>query len=228
MPKSGSMSLMKYLLCRNFSTASHMDCYDKKKSFQKWDHFCGSCIRAAVRKNVSLDITCGYHSAYSQLDYPNFEHCIFPQMSYLSYFVKFYPNAKFILLGREPQSWVRSVRGWVDSMHLRLLHCFLVNGAYKIPSLMATPKLRDNLKTWEKLYEKYDGDRILREVFVSHTHTVLDYFSEYPEKLLYVNITDCRLEEKLGIFLDLEQTDLLKFSCFGHYHARYSNTSNCA
>jgi hypothetical protein len=208
---------MEFFKCRNFSTATHWTCYAKKLTINSKSNMCGECISLAVKDNISLEKTCGYHSAYAQMDFEKIDRCSFPQITDVTYLDRFYPNAKFILLARDAESWLKSVIAWRHNMQVRILRCFLLLGIYKLPEIKGTPlpAITDKTDFTEKFYKIHNGDQILKDVFNSHVHNTIRRFRGRPNKLLYVNITDCKLEEKMLSFLDLKP---LKDKCFGHSH----------
>lgn len=222
MPKSGSDSLMRYFLCRGFDHSSHYYCGHDRKGY----HECGKCIDRATRESLSLKTSCGYHSTYSQMDVEDPSYCSFPQMTHIHYFMHEYPESKFILLERDPESWLHSVVNWSRHMELRILRCWLLLGQIPYPAGLSQNKLpalddtrEDTVRTWLKIYKKYDGARLLKETFSNHFNKISARFRYQPERLLRVNLTDCHLERKINRFLQLPFVAKGKASCFPHTHA---------
>lgn len=215
MPKSGTGSLHDFFLCRKFVHSSHHLCGHTKKN----NLFCGACIEDAVQNNLSLENSCGYHSVYNQMDVENADLCSFPQMKHLAVLRERYPHGKFILLDRDPVSWLNSVLHWTIHMELRLLRCFFLLGQHPLPpNMTSVPRLLGNEKEWKDLYNRYDGGRILTETFKAHSQHVLQVFQHHAElQFVHLHLTDCELEQKLNKFLNFSALPNGK-SCMYHEH----------
>lgn len=217
LPKSGTKSVHDFFLCRNFVHSSHFVCaHDARKN--TYLH-CGSCIEDAAKRNVSLEATCGYHSVYNQMDVEAVDVCSFPQMTHLRFLLEQHPRGKFILLDRDPQSWLASVLNWENHMELRLLRCFLLLGQHPLPpGMTAVPQLVDKQEEWLDLYSRHDGGRILTNIYKEHSRSIVQEFKRHSKiDFLYVHLTDCELEQKLTRFLRLGPPPGNQ-SCLTHAH----------
>jgi hypothetical protein len=90
-----------------------------------------------------------------------------------------FPNAKFILTVRDEKAWIES--------------CQKHFGSYLGVHSLRPKKLRKRDKLFHQ--KKYGegcpiaGERIWKERYMNHNHSVALYFKERPEKLLVIDIT---------------------------------------
>ena len=219
MPKAGSTSLANYLSCVGYDSVSHWHC-DGGKSFSQKRTYCGQCISRAITRNVSLDKECGYHSAYTQMDREEHD-CSFPQILHLDYLDAWYENAKFIYIRREPEAWISSLRKWRRNMHIRMLRCMhilnIVDLSTEISSTCWNGSECTGVQLWKSVYKKSKGDQVLRSVVHQHERNVWRKFADRPNDLLFVNLTDPVLEEKINIFLNVAP-DSSQSGCWGQYN----------
>jgi len=102
-----------------------------------------------------------------------------------------YPNSGFILIFRNPFDWVRSVRSHVGS---RDLHPF-ERVQYWRYLAGQPPSLREV------------ADTTLYTMFLTHYRDVLSFF-RHRDNLLFLDLQEPNLGEKVCDFLDLPTTDL--------------------
>lgn len=219
MPKAGSTSLAHYLTCVGYDSVSHWHCDDGKNTFRHERTYCGQCISRAINQNTSLEIECGHHSAYTQMDREE-KDCAFPQIKDLDYLDRWSNNAKFIYIRRNPEDWVSSLRKWRRNMHVRMLRCMhnlkIVDLSSEIFSACSNKTGCTGVELWNSVYNNSSGDQVLRNVVYQHEMNLMRKFASRRNDLLVVNLTDPFLEEKLNIFLNIfphSQT-----GCWGQYN----------
>jgi hypothetical protein len=139
-PKSGSSSLYEYLRCRHqfhpsetsgVKKVAHYLCGRKDFMGSREYQTCGECVQRAVASAASqssgntplpLNVSCSGALLFAQMDYANSTSCAFPQIENLEYLLQRHPEAKFLLLTRPVDRWLRSVHQFFD-LKARLLAC---------------------------------------------------------------------------------------------------------
>jgi len=153
------------------------------KSFQGCD------LQEAVRgREEDLDavyevlspVLCHYE-AFGDVPFPT----LFRQMA------RDYPEARFVLVHREPHAWARSVRGMIGGRELKPFE--------KVQYWSYLSRPVKNLRTVT--------DEDLLGVYFSHLFAVHDFFESRGElgRLCFVSIDDPEAGEKITRFLGLEQ-----------------------
>ena len=99
-----------------------------------------------------------------------------------------YPQAKFLLVTRDPVSWIRSVR---NQTRRRALHPFEIMqytrmAGHEVTDLTAVSD--QQITAW---FFKYHAD-------------VLQFFSAHPERLLFGSLADPDLAQRIADFLEVE------------------------
>ena len=209
MPRSGSTSLAFFLSCAGYKDVSHWECGFSYLNYKKYK--CGECVMSASRTNTHLDDKCGYHFAYTQLDYEE-ESCAFPQITHLGYLDEAYPNSKFILLRRDKDAWLTSVKRWRRNMHVRILRCMYITNIINIPGSLL------NHTNWEEIYHSVNGDKILKDVLIVHEQNIIEKFRNRPNDFFVANLTDESIGLKLSRFLNIQDFRTSKYSCWGKYN----------
>lgn len=219
MPKSGSTSLARYLSCVGFEAVAHWEC--RSKGHGRQHVLCGQCIARAVRWNTSLDTECGFHSAYTQMDAEEGD-CYFPQVQHVDFLDKQYPGSKFILLRRDPNSWIRSVHTWRRGMNLRILRCLHKLRFIDISAVISALSSSGSRVNWTAVYNGVDGDHILKNFLISHEKRMINKFKYRPKDFFSADLTDQQMASKLSVFLNLsdsrsENTDI----CWADYNSQW-------
>merc|ERR1712156_1299612 len=86
--------------------------------------YCGVCMREAIENKQPPLSSCGNFTVWSQIDYPLYEKCFFPQVSAIQEIYNDAPDAVFLLPFREINSWFHSVFRWRDLLS-RMSKCDL-------------------------------------------------------------------------------------------------------
>ena len=115
-----------------------------------------------------------------------------------------FPNAKFILLERDPDSWFASMcrhsngknPGWSD-IHARVFN--REDELYTVLEKTQQAPDSQNLLSITKLKEHYIN------IYQQHTESVLKYFSNKPGRLLYDNLNNKKSFDNILTFLGLEK-----------------------
>ncbi|WP_286235889.1 sulfotransferase [Thalassotalea sediminis] len=108
-----------------------------------------------------------------------------------------YPNSKFILLERELEQWVPSIRQLLLRMHKNVVR---EDGGFN-------PIIK---RCYQAIFSPFSLDNINDDAFLinayqEHHKRVLAHFAQQPEKLLYLALTDTDALRKLTTFLDTEE-----------------------
>lgn len=122
MPKTGSTSLQNLFIQSGLKYSN---------SYQNARHFhcgrdvgpCGACIQRAIKAGQPPLATCGNHTVWTQLDYPTYNDCYFPQVSALAEMIKESPDAVLLLPMRNVTSWINSVTKWGDMRSILTRRC---------------------------------------------------------------------------------------------------------
>jgi hypothetical protein len=76
-------------------------------------------MEAAKKKNLPVLQSCGNYSAYAQMDNGSLNNCFWPQLSALDEIHQEAPNATFVFLFRDVDSWIRSFTNFRGGRLLR-------------------------------------------------------------------------------------------------------------
>ena len=109
-PKMGSNSLTSFFKCGNISS-SHYWCKDGSSGKQIP---CGVCMNQAVANGKPPLQSCGGFEFYGEMNYVTNPPCYWPQIDLLDEIHEEAPNATFILVFRDIESWTTSVRRWKE------------------------------------------------------------------------------------------------------------------
>lgn len=220
-PKAGSSSLYHYLQCRHGpdpSTSrlvSHYLCGRKEVLSSREFQTCGECVQraAASPSFLSVNHSCSGSRAFSQLDFANYSACVFPQIENIDYLLRVHPNAKYLLLTRPANHWLRSVRGFFD-LKMRLLAC-LQRKPHLFPKFAA-------MSAAEKMgyAAREEGGELLQDWRAWHQASVQRLFSRRGEgrhSLLVLDVEEdlISVQTRLDAFLRWA-TPLSGGACWRH------------
>jgi hypothetical protein len=121
LPKSGTTSLEHFWNCGGVDV-SHSVCkvtndFLNKEVFHGrrgplWKKYkstlCAECMKAAKENNLPILQSCGNYSAYAQMDNGGIRSCFWPQLSALDEIHQESPNATFVFMFRNVDSWIQS------------------------------------------------------------------------------------------------------------------------
>ncbi len=114
-----------------------------------------------------------------------------PAAIYFRELDKRYPGSKFILTTRDEQGWLESTRDWWG----------------KTPPSSKNTLFRDMVRLATYGSAAYCNDRFLRR-YREHVSQVRDYFSQTPDSLLELDVSDNDKWNKLSAFLGIQQPDI--------------------
>lgn len=122
MPKTGSTSLQNLFIQ---SGQANNNSYQNARHFHCGKDIgpCGACIQKAIENNKPPLASCGNYTVWTQLDYPMYNDCYFPQVSALEEIVKENPDAVLILPLRNVSRWINSINKWGDMRKILTRRC---------------------------------------------------------------------------------------------------------
>jgi hypothetical protein len=121
LPKSGTTSLEHFWKCGGLDV-SHCTCKVTNDflinevfhglggdlSNRRERKLCAECMQAAKENNLPILQSCGNSSAYAQMDNGGIRSCFWPQLSALDEIHQDSPNATFVFMFRNVDSWIQS------------------------------------------------------------------------------------------------------------------------
>jgi hypothetical protein len=218
--KTGTTTMKEFLDCIGVRGVTHWQCNRRDT--------CGVCFSIAKQNNISITKACGKdHVAYTEIN--EVQRCIFPQISHLQFLTTKHADARFILLYRDSQSWIKSARNY-GSADLMFFRCYLRSG--QPLSLQAREKLLGNAsgtgttrrRLTRELYDTVHGDRILMRWYERQYSLMRNFFAKRPSiAFFFSNLSRPTLEDDLREFLGRRTspgqtlaTTSAKKRCWGH------------
>ena len=120
-PKIGSSSIHSFFGCAGYRS-SHYRCSPTMK--------CSECIRQSIQSGLKPLHNCILAEVYAQIDDGRSN---FPQIDYLNEIIDGYPNATFILVFRNMNSWYESLSKWTRN-GTRMVHDLMQSNIQGLPS----------------------------------------------------------------------------------------------
>jgi hypothetical protein len=174
--RNGTQSLTDFLVSLNYKTIHWIDQKDYQKSFS---------INSKYELNKYIESFEQEYDAFTDISFA---------ISY-DFFNKKYSDAMFILITRDIDSWIRSMRRHIQSlenmMNLKIIHP-IVKTVYS-----------QYVNVDNKLMSQITDDEF-KKIYTRHTETVLEYFKD-SKNFLHIDLSDPDIDIKILDFLSINE-----------------------